>query len=214
MLFQAQLLKTSTTTGYVLSAALEKMNFGWFDYAAFITFAAYASGSVVVPVALVQLSRDLGFSLTEGGLSAGGALHLGRTLPMILTMVLSGFLAGRWGVRRTLGWSVLLMAIGLGLCAIAPFYGVLFVALLIAGSGEGVIEGIATPFIQRLHPKESGRYINFTHSFWSVGVLVTVLGAGALLSIGVSWRLITSGVAILALMPAVMLLFPSKRIAD
>jgi fucose permease len=186
------------------------MRFGWFDHAAFIIFAAYACGSVVIPVALVELSRDLGFSLAEGGLSAGGALHLGRTIPMILTMLLSGFMAGRWGLRRTLGWSVLLMAAGLGLCALAPVYGILFLALMIAGSGEGVIEGIATPFIQRMHPGESGRYINFTHSFWSIGILFTVLGAGALLSLGVSWRIIVAVVALLAITPALMLLIPSR----
>jgi fucose permease len=80
-----------------------------------------------------------------------------------------------------------------------------------AGAGEGVVEGIATPFIQRLHPAESGRYINFTHSFWSVGVLVTVLGAGALLSAGVSWRLIVAAVGFMALVPALMLLLPSRK---
>lgn len=188
------------------------MTFGWFDYAAFIIFAAYASGSVVIPVALVQLSNDLGFSLAEGGLSAGGALHLGRTLPMILAMVLSGFVAGRWGLRRTLGYSVLLMVTGLAICAFAPFYGVLFIALMVAGAGEGVIEGVATPFVERLHKGESGRYINFTHSFWSVGIVVTVLGAGWLLSLGVSWRWITLTVAVMALIPALMLLRPFKNI--
>jgi fucose permease len=191
----------------------KKMFFGWFDYASFAIFTAYAAGSVVVPVALVNLARDLGFSLTEGGFTAGGALHLGRTMPMILTMLLSGFLAGRWGLRRVLGSSVLLVGIGLALCAVAPLYGVLFLALLVAGCGEGIIEGIATPFIQRLHPKESGRYINFSHGFWSVGVLVTVLGAGALLSLGISWRLIIGVVAVLAFAPGIMLLAPPKRLA-
>ncbi len=69
------------------------MTFGRYDYAAFTSFFAYASGSVVVPVALVQLARGLGFSLESGGMSAGGALHLGRTVPMMAAMLLCGFLA-------------------------------------------------------------------------------------------------------------------------
>ena len=97
-----------------------KMAFGRFDYAAFISFFSYASGSVVVPVVLVFLARDLGFSLEQGGLSAGGALHLGRTLTMVASMLVCGFLAGRWGKRRTLGWSVVLMGLAMGLCALAP----------------------------------------------------------------------------------------------
>ena len=51
------------------------MTFGRYDYAAFTSFFAYAAGSVVVPVALVSLARDLGFSLEQGGMTAGGALH-------------------------------------------------------------------------------------------------------------------------------------------
>jgi len=59
-----------------------KMAFGRYDHAAFQCFFSYASGTVVLPVALVALSRDLGFSLEDGGMTAGGALHLGRTVPV------------------------------------------------------------------------------------------------------------------------------------
>jgi len=187
-----------------------KMFFGRYDVAAFSSFFTYAAGSMTIPIALVVLSRDLGFSLEQGGMTAGGALHLGRTVPMMISMLLCGFVAGRWGKRSTFGWAVLLMGAGLGLCAMAPRYGVLFFALMIAGFGEGVIEGLATPFVQDLHPQEPGRYINFTHGFWSVGVLVTVLAAGALLSFGVSWRMITGVIALLTLIPGLLLLWPSQ----
>jgi len=187
-----------------------RMLFGHFDYAAFISIFAYASGSVVVPVVLVSLAHELDFSLERGGMTAGGALHLGRTLAMVISMLLCGFIAGRWGKRRSFGWSVMLVTIGMGLCAIAPTYGVLFLALMLAGFGEGVIEGLVTPFVQDLHTDEPGRYINFSHAFWSVGVLVTVLVSGALLSLGVSWRLLVGGVAVLASVAAMILLLPAR----
>jgi len=103
------------------------------------------------------------------------------------------------------------MGIGMGLCAAAPIYGILFLALMIAGIGEGFIEGLATPFVQDLHNDQPGRYINFTHSFWSVGVLATVLISGVLLSLGVSWRLIIGAVSLSALIPASILLLPSRN---
>lgn len=187
-----------------------RMVFGRFDYAAFGSFSAYASGSVVVPVALVSLARELGFPLQAGGMTASGALHLGRTLTMVASMLFCGFAAGRWGKRRSLGWSVVLMGAGMGVCAVTPAYGILLLALMVAGTGEGVVEGLATPFVQDLHPAEPGRYINFSHAFWSVGVLVTVLLSGALLSLGVSWRWIVGGVAALTLIPAAMLLLPAR----
>ena len=183
-----------------------KMSFGRYDVATFGSFFSYAASSIIIPVALVVLARDLNFSLEEGGMTAGGALHLARTVPMILSMLLCGFAAGRWGKRRTLGWSVLLMGIGIGLCALAPAYGILFFALTVAGFGEGIVEGLATPVVQDLHPQEVGRYVNFTHGFWSIGVLATVLISGALLSLGVSWRVLTGGVALTTLLPVFILL--------
>ena len=97
---------------------MRKMTFGRYDYAAFVSFIAYAAGSVVLPVALVSLARDLGFALDEGGMGAGGALHLGRTMVIVASMLLVGFAAGRWGKRRTMGVSVALMGVG---CCCAPW---------------------------------------------------------------------------------------------
>ncbi len=190
---------------------MRRMSFGRYDYAAFLSFFSYAAGSVVLPVALVSLAHDLGFSLEKGGMAAGGALHLGRTIPIVASMLLCGFAAGRWGKRRTLGVSVALMSVGVLLCALAPSYGVLFLALMIAGMGEGVVEGLATPFVQRLHPEEPGRYINFSHSFWSIGVVVTVLASGGLISLGVPWRVIVAAVAIVSCITTVLLLFPERK---
>jgi fucose permease len=188
-----------------------KMSFGRYDYATFSSFIIYAAGSVVIPVALVALANELGFSLSSGGLSAGGALQVGRSIPMVLAMLVCGFAAGQWGIRKTMGVSILFMGTGVGLCAIAPAYGILFLGLMIAGIGEGVIEGLATPFVQNLHPDQPGRYINFSHSFWSIGVLTTVLISGFLLTIGVSWRLIIGAVSLSALIPALLLLLPSRN---
>jgi len=188
-----------------------KLHFGRYDYAAFLSLFAYAAGSVVVPVALVRLASELGFSLAEGGMSAGGALHLGRTIPIVGSMLACGFVAGRWGKRRTFGWSALLMGAGMGLCALAPAYGLLLVAIMAAGVGEGMIEGLVTPFVRDLHPEEPGRYINFSHAFWSVGVVVTVLVSGALLSWGVSWRIVVGAVASVALLPAALALLPASK---
>jgi MFS family permease len=184
------------------------MTFGHYDYATFLSFFAYAAGSVVVPVALVSLARDMGFALNEGGMAEGGALHVARTIPLVASMLLCGFAAGRWGKRRTIGMSVAFMGLGVLLCSLAPTYGILFLALMVAGFGEGVVEGLATPFVQDLHPVEPGRYINFTHSFWSIGVTVTVLASGFLLSLGVHWRVLVAAVAVLGILAAVLLLLP------
>lgn len=187
------------------------MTFGRYDYAAFLSFFSYASGSVVLPVVLVSLADELGFSLEKGGMTAGGVLHLGRTITLMASMMLCGFVAGRWGKRKTMGVSVALMGLGLLFCGLAPVYGILFLAVMITGIGEGVVEGLATPFVQDLHPKEPGRYINFTHSFWSIGVLVTVLVSGSLISLGVSWRVLVAATGGLAFIATAFLLLPEFK---
>ena len=190
---------------------MRKMTFGRYDYASFLAFFSYAAGSVVFPVALVSLADDLGFSLDKGGMSAGGALHLGRTIALVASMLLCGFAAGRWGKRKTMGVSAALMSLGVLLCALTPGYGLLFLALMIAGVGEGVVEGLTTPFVQALHPNEPGRYINFAHSFWSIGVVVTVLVSGGLISLGVPWRVLVAGVAVAGFIAAALILFPQSK---
>ncbi|WP_432797472.1 MFS transporter [Poriferisphaera sp. WC338] len=188
-----------------------KMHFGRYDYAAFSSFLAYAAGSIIIPVALVTIARDLAFPLESGGLNAGGLLHLARTIPMVATMLLCGFLAARIGNRKSLALAVVLMAIGLLICAISPIYGILFIALMIAGLGEGIIEGLATPFIQNIHVNDQpGRYINFAHGFWPVGIFLTVIASGIFLSLGFSWRYLVAAIAILCLIPTALLLLPAR----
>ena len=187
-----------------------KMIFGRYDYAAFSSLFSYASASIIVPVALVSLARELDFSLEEGGFAAGGALQVGRSLAIMVTMLLSGFIAGKFGKRKTYGVSVILLFLGMVLCSFAPTYFILFSALMVAGLGEGVIEALATPFVSDLHTKEPGRYVNFTHSFWSIGILFTVIVSGVLLTLGVSWRYLTLGVGGLALIPIFLLIYPES----
>ena len=188
-----------------------KMVFGRYDYASFSSLFTYASASVVVPVALVALSKDLGFDLEAGGFSAGGALGIAHSMPIVLTMLLTGFLAGKYGKRKTLGFSALLMGLGMMLCSFASSYNILFATIVIASLGEGVIEALATPFVNDLHQKEAGRYVNVTHSFWSVGVLFTVITSGILLTVGVNWRVIIFGVGVIAIIPTLLLLLPEKQ---
>ncbi len=188
-----------------------KFTLGRYDYANCLTMAAYASCSLAIPMCLVFLAKDLGFPLGEGGMSAGGALQIARAAPMVAAMVFCGMLAGLWGKRLTLGLSVLLMGAGILAASLAPSYGVLFVALMTAGVGEGVIEGLATPYVQDLHPDEPGRYLNIVHSFWSVGVVALVLLAGGLLDWGVPWRLVIAAAALFALLPAGLFLLPSGK---
>lgn len=193
---------------------MNKLGFGRYDLATCLAFASYASCSIVIPMCLVALAVDLHFPLDEGGMGRGGGLQAARASAMIVTMVLCGFAAGRWGKRVSIGCSLLFMGGGVLICALSPWYGLLFLALAVAGLGEGVVEGLATPFVQDIHPDQPGRYLNITHSFWSVGVVTLVLAAGALLQAGVGWRCIVGAVGLFTLVPALLFLWPDHGPAN
>jgi fucose permease len=52
---------------------------------------------------------------------------------------------------------------------------------------------LINPLVQDLHPRDSGRYLNVTNAFFSMGVLITVLSVGELLTLGLPWRAIMGG---------------------
>lgn len=193
-----------------MSFSLRKL--GRYDYATYATYIAYSSCSVIVPVILIEIARSLNFPLESGGQGAGGALQVGRSFFMVVAMIFCGFAAGKWGKRLTVGGSVLLMGLGIGIAAVAPSYGIIFLALAVAGFGEGIVEGLCTPVLQDLHEDdEPSRYINFGHGFWSIGIVIMTLLVGFLLNMEINWRWILTGVALCSLPPALLFLLPEKK---
>ncbi len=188
-----------------------RLHFGRYDYGAFFSFFSYACASLVIATALKNMAESLGFPLDDGGTLEGGILDAGRTASMSVTLILCGFWAGRWGKRRTLGFSVALIGAAMIMISIAPGYGILLGAMVIAGLGQGILEGLATPFVQDLHPDEPGRYLNIAHGFWPIGSLTIAIGAGYLLYRGVPWRWIVAGVGVLALGASAVLLAPERK---
>ena len=128
------------------------LHFGRYDYAAFSASVTYALCSLSIPLMIVAMGEELNFPLDRGGMAAGGVLHLVRSITMVVALLLCGTIAGRIGKRLSMGDSLLLMGGGIFLCSLAPAYWMLIPCLLIAGFGEGICEGIATPFVQDLHP--------------------------------------------------------------
>ena len=182
--------------------AREKLEFGRYDYAAFSAFTMYSVVSLAIPIMIVSIGKSLNFPIDDGGMGYGGLLHMVRSAAMIVTLLICGFVAARFGKRYTMTASVLMMGGGILCCAFAPAYWVLLPCLMIAGLGEGLCEGIATPFVQDLHPKAPERYVNIAHSFWSVGILLAVLLVGGRITLGINWRIILGVAGFLTVMTA------------
>lgn len=186
---------------------LGNLNLGRYDFAGYSAFIAYSICSLSIPIVLVAMGKDLNFPLDQGGMSSGGVLHLVRSIAMVISLMICGFVAGRFGKRQTMGFCMLMTGLGIVLCSFAPSYWLLFPFLLAAGLGEGFCEGIATPFVQDLHQDAPEKYVNIAHSFWSVGIGICVLGGGWLLSAGVSWRYILAVAGFMAILSALTFLW-------
>ncbi|MCQ2379878.1 MAG: MFS transporter [Victivallaceae bacterium] len=185
----------------------EKLHFGRYDYAGYFAFIVYAMCSLAIPLVLVSMGKSLNFPLDKGGMAAGGLLHLFRSIALFASLLLCGMIGGRLGKRRTMGIAMLLIGTGVFLCSMSPVYSLLIPFLLVAGFGEGICEGMATPFVQDLHADAPERYVNIAHSMWSVGIFFCVIIAGTLLSIGVSWRIILAICGLLGIPSALLFLW-------
>lgn len=187
-----------------------KLHFGRYDYACFGAFSAYAACSLVIPIVLVSMARELNFPLETGGMASGGTLHLVRSAAMVLSLFSCGMLAGRIGKRLSMGFAMFAMGAGIFLCTFACQYAMLLPFLSLAGLGEGVCEGLSTPFVHDLHKDAPGGYVNIAHSFWSVGTALCVTVVGSLLALGINWRLIMAGLGILTAASSLCFLLPEN----
>ena len=183
------------------------LHFGRYDYAAFSASVAFALCSLSIPLMIVEIGGDLNFPLDRGGMAAGGSLHLARSIAMVAALLLCGSISGRIGKRLSMGYCLLLMGGGILLCSFAPAYWMLIPCLLIAGFGEGICEGIATPFVQDLHPDAPERYVNISHSFWSIGIGAVVIVVGGLWTLGMGWRSILAGIGAVTLLASALFMW-------
>lgn len=188
--------------GHVSSPLIMKpLRFVPLDVAACVAFLAYSASATVTPIVLVQMSRELGFGLAEGG-----GLEVGRSALIFLTLLGSGFLAAHFGKARSLGMSLLLLGLGMILYSRAESYGILLMALALAGVGGGILEALINPLVEELHRGESGPYLNIINGFWSVGVLVTVLLGGEQITRSGEWRPVLQTVAGVSLLAGILFL--------
>jgi fucose permease len=173
------------------------------DYATFLLYITYAWCAFCIPNVLAPLTEELHFALDEGNNALAGTLALWRGGFVLLSMTICGFIAGRWGKRHSLSVATVLVGGGILLATTVHSYMTLVVAIVISSIGQGFFEGLVTPLVNENHrsDQDAARYVNITHSFWSVGSVSIMLLAGLLLQHGVSWRIVLACVGCITLIP-------------
>ncbi len=143
----------------------------------------YASTAVIIPVSLVAITSELGFSLTQAG-----SLSLIGSILQFAVLLGSIPLAATLGKIRPLRWGIWILGIGLALfTGITSFASAVLIITVIA-FGQAIIEALITPLVEDIHPEDDGSQQVLLHAFWPMGVIIGTIVVGESLSRGVNWR--------------------------
>ena len=154
------------------------------DVASWGGFVMFATSGVVTPICLPEIAKTLSISLSESG-----GLETARLLLLLVVLIASGILARTLGKKHFLAWGQYLTALGLLLISCADTYPMVLLSLMVVGIGGGFTEALINPLVVDLHPKNTGKYLNITNAFYPIGVMVSALLFGELLTLGHSWRI-------------------------
>ena len=158
-------------------------------------------GLNLVPVFLTTLGAVSGGAggLTQEQLGRLGAITFAG---LAIGILVTGPLADRWGPKPFAQLGNALVAAGLGAAAFAPNYVTLGAALFLLGFGAGILDMVLSPIVAVLNPERRSAAMNWLHSFYCVGAVVTVLAGTLVLRAGFGWR---TGCLVLLPLPAGLL---------
>jgi fucose permease len=151
--------------------------------ACLVAMAVFAASVVTLGICLPEIRDEFRLSLAGGGLL--GSLRTAALLPALL---LSGYLADRFGKSGFLTTGMLLVAAGLVGTSLAGRYGVLLATQTVAGMGAGVMEALVNPLVAELYVESPARPLNVANGLFSVGLVVASIVCGEMLQAHYAWR--------------------------
>jgi len=153
----------------------------------YLAMMSLSLGLNLLPVFLTTLSATYGGvdGLTQEQLGRLGAISFAG---LVLGILVTGPLADRWGAKPFAQLGNALIGASLLGAAFAPSYAWLGVALLFLGMGAGVLDMILSPVVAALNPTRRAAAMNWLHSYFCVGAVVTILVGTLALYLGYGWR--------------------------
>ena len=149
--------------------------------------------NLLVPSAIRQVEATFGRSDADMGLAylLNGLLYITGTLSV-------GWLAGRLARAPVLGAGPGLIALGLGVVALASSWPVFLAGFLVLGLGAGLVDSGVNALFMDLYEGRNAGALNRLHLFFALGALASPLAVGVAISAGVPWQALLGGTAIVA----------------
>lgn len=134
--------------------------------------------------------------LTTAGL---GFLSTVILAGVVTGLLLAGPLADHWGLRPFMVLGEALEVAGLAAAALAPTVPALWAAMGLVGIGAGLLDGLASPLVAQLQPRQRTRALNWLHACYPLGFLLMGAVAAVLLRTLGTWRVVFPVVSLPAL---------------
>jgi fucose permease len=156
-------------------------------YAAMVCLAIAVN---LMPIFLTTLRVDLG---GRDGLTGEqlGRISAFTFVGLVGGILLTGPLADRWGGKLFSILGTLLIAVGLALLGNSHGYSMVLVAVFVMGLGAGILDMVLSPIVAALQPLSRATALNWLHSFYGIGTVITVLVGTFAFRLGIGWRTIS-----------------------
>ena len=149
------------------------------------TFAVLGADMTVPGTLLPLLLQQFGLRLVE----AGSMLAL-QPVGYLVSVIVTGWLLGRYGMRAVLTVGMSASAVGLAGFAMTSGWVGGAAMLLIIGVGYGVLEVGANALLITAGGERRNNLLNFAHLFFGVGSFITPWLTAQAVGAGVSWRVV------------------------
>jgi len=109
-----------------------------------------------------------------------GAIASAAFLGFALSIFIGGPLCDAFGMGRLLGLACFFHISGVIMTIFAPGFGLLWLATLIVGFGNGLVEAVINPLAATMYPDQKTHKLNVLHSWWPGGQITAGVLAYAL----------------------------------
>jgi MFS family permease len=92
------------------------------------------------------------------------------------------------GMRNLLYLACALHIAGILAFIFAPSYTVLYMSMLVAGFGNGLVEAVINPLAATIYPEEKTHKLNVLHAWWPGGLIIGGLLAVGMNQMNLSWQ--------------------------
>ena len=148
-----------------------------------------AIGLNLLPVFLTSIGTSFGQggSLSREELGRLGAVTFAG---LVVGIVITGPLADRYGAKPFVILANVLTVLGLAGMAASQTFALLLAMVFVVGFGAGMLDMILSPIVAALNPERRTAAMNWLHSFYPVGAVVTIFLGTLALAFDVGWRVV------------------------